>query len=30
VAAAQQAFHHRLHMNSLARDGKWTPALEKP
>ena len=30
VPAAQQAFHHRLRMNSLARDGKWTPALEKP
>src|SRR6187551_2814481 len=29
VPAAQQAFHHRLRMNSLARDGKWTPALEK-
>jgi hypothetical protein len=29
VPAAQQVFHHRLRMNSLARDGKWTPALEK-
>ena len=29
VPAAQKAFHHRLHMNSLARDGKWAPALEK-
>ena len=29
VTAAQKAFHHRLHMNSLARDGKWAPALEK-
>ena len=29
VTAAQKAFQHRLHMNSLARDGKWAPALEK-
>ncbi|HLX28848.1 MAG TPA: class I fructose-bisphosphate aldolase [Casimicrobiaceae bacterium] len=29
VAAAQQAFAHRLRMNSLARTGKWTPAMEK-
>jgi fructose-bisphosphate aldolase class I len=28
VAAAQKAFHHRLKMNSLARDGKWTAAEE--
>jgi fructose-bisphosphate aldolase class I len=29
VARSQQAFHHRLHMNSLARQGKWQAALEK-
>jgi len=28
VAAAQKAFAHRLKMNSLARDGKWTAAAE--
>jgi len=28
VAAAQTAFNHRLRMNSLARDGKWTAAQE--
>jgi fructose-bisphosphate aldolase class I len=28
VAAAQKAFHQRLKMNSLARDGKWTAAAE--
>ena len=28
AAAAQAAFHHRLKMNSLARDGKWTAAEE--
>src|SRR6478672_5090130 len=28
VAPAQRAFHHRLRMNSLARHGKWTPAME--
>lgn len=28
VAPAQQAFAHRLQMNSLARDGKWTDAQE--
>ena len=28
VAAAQTAFHHRLRMNSLARDGKWSAAEE--
>ena len=28
VAPAQQAFHHRLRMNSLAREGRWTPAAE--
>ncbi|MGE5170598.1 MAG: class I fructose-bisphosphate aldolase [Rudaea sp.] len=26
---SQDAFHHRLHMNSLARQGKWQAALEK-
>lgn len=30
LAAAQAAFHHRLRMNSLAREGKWTPAAERP
>jgi fructose-bisphosphate aldolase, class I len=29
VPAAQQAFHHRLRMNSLARQGKWSEAMEK-
>ena len=29
VAAAQAAFLHRAHMNSLAALGKWTPAEEK-
>jgi fructose-bisphosphate aldolase class I len=29
VAAAQRAFHHRAHMNSLAAEGKWKPELEK-
>ena len=29
VQAAQQAFAHRLHMNSLAREGKWSPAMER-
>ena len=29
VAAAQRAFHHRAHMNSLACQGKWKPELEK-
>ena len=28
VAPAQRAFHHRLRMNSLARHGKWAPAME--
>ncbi|HEX6136801.1 MAG TPA: class I fructose-bisphosphate aldolase [Casimicrobiaceae bacterium] len=28
VASAQQAFQHRLKMNSLARQGKWAPAME--
>ena len=27
--AAQQAFHRRARMNSLARAGKWTPDVEK-
>jgi fructose-bisphosphate aldolase class I len=27
--AGQNAFAHRARMNSLARDGKWTPAAEK-
>jgi fructose-bisphosphate aldolase class I len=27
--AAQQAFHHRAHMNGLAAQGKWKPELEK-
>jgi fructose-bisphosphate aldolase class 1 len=25
---AQKVFHHRLRMNSLARDGKWTADAE--
>ena len=29
VRAAQDAFHHRLKMNSLARAGTWSEALEK-
>jgi fructose-bisphosphate aldolase class I len=29
AAAAQKAFHHRAHMNGLAAQGKWQPALEK-
>jgi len=29
VGAAQKAFHHRAHMNSLAAQGKWRPDLEK-
>ncbi len=29
VAAAQRAFLHRAHMNSLACQGKWKPELEK-
>ena len=29
VGAAQRAFHHRAHMNSLAAEGKWKPELEK-
>jgi fructose-bisphosphate aldolase class I len=29
VAAAQKAFYHRAHMNSLAAQGKWRPELEK-
>ncbi len=29
VAAAQKAFYRRVKMNSLARAGKWTPALER-
>ncbi|HSS71649.1 MAG TPA: class I fructose-bisphosphate aldolase [Casimicrobiaceae bacterium] len=29
VAAAQQAFHRRIKMNSLARGGRWTPELER-
>ena len=29
VPAAQQAFHQRLKMNSLARHGKWRPELER-
>ena len=28
VAAAQRAFHHRLEMNSLAREGRWTAGAE--
>ena len=28
VAPAQQAFHHRLRMNSLARHGKWAATME--
>ncbi len=29
VAAGQKAFHHRAHMNSLARFGKYRPEMEK-
>jgi fructose-bisphosphate aldolase, class I len=29
AAAAQRAFHHRAHMNSLAAQGKWKNELEK-
>ena len=29
VAAAQKAFYHRAHMNSVAAQGKWRPELEK-
>jgi fructose-bisphosphate aldolase class I len=29
VAAAQAAFYQRVKMNSLARAGKWNPALER-
>ena len=29
AGAAQQAFHHRAHMNGLAAQGKWKPELEK-
>jgi fructose-bisphosphate aldolase class I len=29
VGAAQKAFHHRAHMNSLAAQGKWRTDLEK-
>ncbi len=29
AAAAQRAFAHRAHMNSLATSGKWEPKLEK-
>jgi fructose-bisphosphate aldolase class I len=29
VPAAQKAFVHRLRMNSLAREGKWSPAMER-
>src|SRR5919197_3946786 len=29
VGAAQKAFYHRAHMNSLACQGKWRPELEK-
>jgi fructose-bisphosphate aldolase class I len=29
VSAAQQAFHRRLRLNALARDGKWTPQMEQ-
>ena len=28
IAAAQQAFHHRAHMNSLATQGEYRPDLE--
>jgi len=29
VPAAQQAFHHRAHCNSAARDGRYTPEMEQ-
>ena len=29
VASAQQAFYRRIKMNSLARNGRWTPELER-
>jgi len=29
VQPAQQAFSHRLRMNSLAREGRWSPAMER-
>src|SRR5882672_804689 len=29
VGAAQKVFHDRLAMNSLARQGRWTPAAER-
>ncbi len=29
VPAAQDAFYRRVKMNSLARDGKWNPSMEK-
>jgi len=29
VGAAQAAFHHRAHMNSLAAKGQWKKDLEK-
>ena len=29
VAAAQAAFAQRLRMNALARDGRWTPQMER-
>jgi fructose-bisphosphate aldolase, class I len=29
AAAGQKAFLHRAHMNSLAREGSWTPDAEK-
>ncbi|MBI1943877.1 MAG: fructose-bisphosphate aldolase class I [Betaproteobacteria bacterium] len=29
VGAAQRAFHHRAHMNSLAAQGRWKAELEK-
>jgi fructose-bisphosphate aldolase, class I len=29
IEAAQQAFMHRLRMNSLAREGKWSAAMER-
>jgi fructose-bisphosphate aldolase class I len=29
VPAAQAAFARRLRMNALARDGRWTPDMER-
>jgi fructose-bisphosphate aldolase class I len=29
VTAAQDAFHKRARMNSLARHGKWSAAMER-